>query len=67
MPATTSQDELLAIIAAYNADDSIHGILVQSPLPAQINEQLITMAIDTKKDVDGFHPTNVSKLLTNFP
>lgn len=67
LPATTSQDELLAIIAAYNADDSIHGILVQSPLPAQINEPLITMAIDPKKDVDGFHPTNVGKLITNFP
>ncbi|MCT3309847.1 bifunctional 5,10-methylenetetrahydrofolate dehydrogenase/5,10-methenyltetrahydrofolate cyclohydrolase [Lactiplantibacillus pentosus] len=67
LPATTTQAELLAIIADYNADESIHGILVQSPLPAQINEPLITMAIDPKKDVDGFHPSNVGKLLTNFP
>ncbi|ETY74522.1 bifunctional 5,10-methylenetetrahydrofolate dehydrogenase/5,10-methenyltetrahydrofolate cyclohydrolase [Lactiplantibacillus fabifermentans] len=67
LPATTTQAELLAIIAEYNADKSIHGILVQSPLPEQINEPLITMAIDPKKDVDGFHPTNVGKLITNFP
>ncbi|MFB9770578.1 bifunctional 5,10-methylenetetrahydrofolate dehydrogenase/5,10-methenyltetrahydrofolate cyclohydrolase [Lactiplantibacillus modestisalitolerans] len=67
LPASTTQAELLAVIAEYNADDRIHGILVQSPLPAQINEPLITMAIDPHKDVDGFHPTNVGKLLTNFP
>ena len=67
LPATTTQEELLAIIAEYNADDQIHGILVQSPLPKQINEPLITMAIDPQKDVDGFHPANVGKLVTNFP
>ena len=67
LPATTTQAELLSIIAKYNADDQIHGILVQSPLPKQINEPLITMAIDPKKDVDGFHPTNMGKLITNFP
>ncbi|MFC6181978.1 bifunctional 5,10-methylenetetrahydrofolate dehydrogenase/5,10-methenyltetrahydrofolate cyclohydrolase [Lactiplantibacillus daowaiensis] len=67
LPATTTQAELLSIIDDYNSDDSIHGILVQSPLPKQINEPLITLAIDPKKDVDGFHPTNVGKLLTNFP
>ncbi|VDG19819.1 bifunctional 5,10-methylenetetrahydrofolate dehydrogenase/5,10-methenyltetrahydrofolate cyclohydrolase [Lactiplantibacillus mudanjiangensis] len=67
LPVTTTQAELLSIIAEYNSDASIHGILVQSPLPKQINEPLITMAIDPKKDVDGFHPTNMGKLITNFP
>lgn len=67
LPVTTTQEELLAIIAEYNADRSIHGILVQSPLPKQINEPLITRAIDPKKDVDGFHPENVGKLITNYP
>lgn len=67
LPDTTTQAELLSIIAEYNVDPSIHGILVQSPLPKQINEPLVTMAIDPKKDVDGFHPTNIGKLLTNFP
>ena len=67
LPETTTQAELLSIIAEYNVDPSIHGILVQSPLPKQINEPLITLAIDPKKDVDGFHPTNIGKLLTNFP
>ncbi|WP_047999578.1 bifunctional 5,10-methylenetetrahydrofolate dehydrogenase/5,10-methenyltetrahydrofolate cyclohydrolase [Lactiplantibacillus herbarum] len=67
LPDTTTQAELLAIIEAYNADDSIHGILVQSPLPKQINEPLVTMAIDPHKDVDGFHPAYVGKLVTNYP
>lgn len=67
LPDTTTQAELLSIIAEYNVDPSIHGILVQSPLPKQINEPLVTMAIDPKKDVDGFHPTNIGKLLTNYP
>jgi len=67
LPATTTQAELLSIIAEYNADNQIHGILVQSPLPKQINEPLITLAIDPQKDVDGFHPTNMGKLITNFP
>ncbi|AVK60277.1 bifunctional methylenetetrahydrofolate dehydrogenase/methenyltetrahydrofolate cyclohydrolase [Lactobacillus sp. CBA3605] len=66
LPATTTQAELLSIIADYNADDKIHGILVQSPLPKQINEPLVTLAIDPNKDVDGFHPTNVGKLITNY-
>jgi len=67
LPDTTTQAELLSILAEYNVDPSIHGILVQSPLPKQINEPLVTMAIDPKKDVDGFHPTNIGKLLTNYP
>lgn len=67
LPVSTTQAELLSIIAEYNADPLIHGILVQSPLPKQINEPLVTMAIDPKKDVDGFHPTNVGKLVTAFP
>ena len=62
LPATTSQDELLAHVRALNEDPSIHGILVQSPPPAHIDEAAIVRAIDPAKDVDGFHPVNVAKL-----
>ncbi len=63
LPATATQAELLAVIAKLNADTSIHGILVQSPVPKQINEQAVILAIDPAKDVDCFHPFNVGKLL----
>ncbi len=70
LPASTGQGELLAIINDLNFKRSIHGILVQSPLPAQISEDAIFAAIDPTKDVDGFHPLNVGKLalgdLTGF-
>jgi methylenetetrahydrofolate dehydrogenase (NADP+)/methenyltetrahydrofolate cyclohydrolase len=59
----TPQAELLALIEKLNADKSIHGILVQAPLPGQIKEEEIFSAIDYRKDVDGFHPVNVGKLL----
>lgn len=62
LPETTSESELLRIINDFNADNSIHGILVQLPLPEHINEQKIIEAIDYKKDVDGFHPQNVGRL-----
>lgn len=62
MPATTSQAELLAVVERLNHDPRIHGILVQSPPPPQIDETAIVCAIDPAKDVDGFHPVNVAKL-----
>ena len=62
-PETISEAELLALIASYNADPTIHGILVQLPLPAHINEQKIIHAIDPDKDVDGFHPVNLGRLV----
>jgi len=59
----TTQAELLALIARLNADPQVHGILVQAPLPRHIREDEIFSAIDYRKDVDGFHPVNVGKLL----
>ena len=63
MPATTTQAELLAVIDKLNRDPKVHGILVQSPPPPQIDEQEITLRIDPRKDVDCFHPYNVGKML----
>ena len=62
-PATIKEEELLKLIDKYNKDPKIHGILVQLPLPKHINETKILYAIDPKKDVDGFHPVNVGKLM----
>lgn len=62
MPAATSESDLLAKIDEYNRDEAIHGILVQLPLPKHIDEMKIIMAIDHRKDVDGFHPINVGLL-----
>lgn len=64
-PAEIDQQSLLAEIAALNADDSIDGIMIQKPLPAQLNEDELINAIDPAKDVDGFHPINVGKLYAN--
>ncbi len=58
----TTESDLLQIVKELNADSQIHGILVQSPLPKQIDESKITLALDPAKDVDGFHPINVGKL-----
>jgi len=58
-----SEDDLLALIDKYNNDDSIHGILVQLPLPNHIDEKKVLNAIDPDKDVDGFHPVNVGRLM----
>jgi methylenetetrahydrofolate dehydrogenase (NADP+)/methenyltetrahydrofolate cyclohydrolase len=60
---TISEKELLGLIDKYNKDDTINGILVQLPLPKQINEKKILNAIDPDKDVDGFHPVNVGRLM----
>ena len=62
LPATTTQQELLARVDELNRDKKIHGILVQSPPPPQIDEAAIVRALDPAKDVDGFHPLNVAKL-----
>lgn len=62
LPASTSEDELIAIVEQYNNDDSIDGMLVQSPLPKHINENRITQTIIPHKDVDGFHDINMGKL-----
>jgi methylenetetrahydrofolate dehydrogenase (NADP+)/methenyltetrahydrofolate cyclohydrolase len=67
LPATTSQAELLALIGRLNADPSVHGILVQLPLPKQIDEQVILETISPAKDADGFHPFNVGCLWTGKP
>jgi len=64
LPATTGQKELMDLVARLNADRSVHGILVQLPLPDQIDEDLVLDAIDPRKDADGFHPFNVGCLWT---
>src|SRR5690348_12013163 len=63
LPATTTQAELLARVQELNREPSIHGILVQSPPPEHIDEAAIVRALDPRKDVDGFHPENVAKLV----
>lgn len=63
----TTQGELIALIEQLNADDSVDGILVQMPLPAPLNEREILQAINPAKDVDGFHPLNLGKLLIGEP
>ncbi len=65
--AETSEEELLKLVDKLNKDPKIHGILVQLPLPKQINETRVLYAIDPKKDVDGFHPVNVGKLMIGEP
>ena len=63
LPATTTQQELLDVVDRLNADPKVHGILVQMPLPKQIDADAIIRRIAPEKDVDGFHPVNVGKLL----
>ena len=63
LPETTSQKDLLALVDKLNKDPKIHGVLVQIPLPKHINENEVLYAINPKKDVDGFHPVNVGKLM----
>lgn len=67
LPASTSQEELLDVVHRLNADPKIHGILVQSPPPPHIDEEEIIRTIDPRKDVDGFHPENVAKLVLEDP
>ncbi|MDS9471106.1 bifunctional methylenetetrahydrofolate dehydrogenase/methenyltetrahydrofolate cyclohydrolase FolD [Sporosarcina pasteurii] len=63
LAATVSEQEILERIAQLNDDDTIHGILVQLPLPKHIDENRVILAIDSAKDVDGFHPVNVGKMI----
>ena len=63
LPEETSEEELLSLIEKLNADENIHGILVQLPLPKHISEERIVLAIAPQKDVDAFHPANVGKIM----
>lgn len=63
LPSDTSQEDLLALVSRMNSDPKINGILVQLPLPKHIDEAAVLMAIDPDKDVDGFHPINVGKMM----
>ncbi|MFZ0116429.1 MAG: bifunctional methylenetetrahydrofolate dehydrogenase/methenyltetrahydrofolate cyclohydrolase FolD [Xanthobacteraceae bacterium] len=67
LPETISEAELLELIAKLNADPAVNGILVQLPLPKQIDAQKVINAIDPGKDVDGFHPLNAGRLATGLP
>ena len=63
LPSDVSQDQLMQVVIDLNSDDSVHGILVQSPTPTGTDELEITAAIDPAKDVDGFHPVNLGRLV----
>ena len=63
LPEAAGENELLALVAKLNSDSRLHGILVQAPLPGQISESKIYSAVSQQKDVDGFHPVNVGKLM----
>lgn len=67
LPANTKEADLLALVEKLNKDPKIHGILVQLPLPRTINETRVLYAIDPNKDVDGFHPVNVGKMMLGEP
>ena len=67
LPAATTQAELLLLIDALNRDPAVNGILVQLPLPAHIDDELVTERIDPLKDVDGFHPYNIGRLVLKRP
>jgi methylenetetrahydrofolate dehydrogenase (NADP+)/methenyltetrahydrofolate cyclohydrolase len=67
LPATAGEDELLALIAALNGDPGVHGILIQLPLPPQIDANKVIEAVDPNKDVDGFHPMNAGRLQIGLP
>jgi methylenetetrahydrofolate dehydrogenase (NADP+)/methenyltetrahydrofolate cyclohydrolase len=67
LPTETTQEELLQVVRDLNADPAIHGILVQSPPPKHIDEEAVIREIDPRKDVDGFHPENVAKLVLEDP
>jgi methylenetetrahydrofolate dehydrogenase (NADP+)/methenyltetrahydrofolate cyclohydrolase len=67
LPGTTTTEQLLGLIAELNADRSVHGILVQLPLPKGVDEQRVLRAVDPRKDVDGFHPDNLGLLMLGTP
>lgn len=64
LPTSITEDKLLDTIESLNQDNTVHGILVQLPIPDHINEQLVIEKIDPKKDVDGFHPLNIGRMMT---
>ncbi len=66
-PATANEEEILAEIARLNADDTVDGFIVQFPVPAHISEERVIEAIDPRKDVDGFHPENVGRMIAGLP
>src|SRR6478609_305225 len=66
LPVTTSEDDLLQLVIDLNADERVDGILVQLPLPNQINATRVIETIDPGKDVDGFHPMNAGRLATGL-
>jgi methylenetetrahydrofolate dehydrogenase (NADP+)/methenyltetrahydrofolate cyclohydrolase len=66
-PATVTTDELLALVAQLNANDDVDGILVQLPLPPQVDTKRVLEAVDPQKDVDGFHPVNLGRLVSGRP
>ncbi len=67
LPEAAGEGELLALLSRLNADSRLHGILVQAPLPKQIREAVVYAAVSPQKDVDGFHPVNVGKLMLGDP
>ncbi|MGJ8634177.1 MAG: bifunctional methylenetetrahydrofolate dehydrogenase/methenyltetrahydrofolate cyclohydrolase FolD [Luteolibacter sp.] len=67
LPEETTQEELLKVVSDLNADSAVHGILVQFPLPKHISEEAVILTLDPKKDIDGFHPENVAKLVLEDP
>ncbi len=66
LPDTASQDEVLALVGELNANPDVHGILVQFPVPDQISQEAVILAIDPEKDVDGLHPINAGRLASGF-
>ena len=67
LPAETTQDDLLKLIAKLNKDETVHGILVQLPLPGHMDTDLVLQAVSPAKDVDAFHPVNVGRLVQGKP
>jgi len=67
LPAGVTEAELLSLVQKLNADPAVHGILVQMPLPPEIDAKLVVAAVDPAKDVDGFHPLNAGRLVTGLP
>lgn len=67
LPASATQDEVIAAVQRFNADDRIHGILVQLPLPGHVDEDAVVRAVDPAKDADGLHPDNVARLAMGLP
>ena len=67
LPADTPQDRVIGLIEELNADNAIDGILVQLPLPAGLDEEAVLLSVDPGKDVDGFHPENLGRLVAGHP